>query len=68
MTNKQKMIRRLITENDGKIVITQNKAMQLLGMGRNSFMDLMNGYNYTKSGRNGARQYLVDDVAEAYLS
>lgn len=67
MTNKQKLIRRLITENNGKIYISQHKAMKLLGRGRESFQRMMAGYNYRKCGRNHAREYLVDDVAEAEL-
>lgn len=67
MTNKQKLIRRLVQENKGKVVITQSKAMQLLGVGKATFYEMMDGYNYTVAGKNGAKQYLVDDVAEAYL-
>lgn len=67
MTNKQKLINRLVKENKGKVVITQNKAIQLLGIGKSTFLSMMDGYNYKVCGKNGAKQFLVDDVADAYL-
>lgn len=67
MTQKQKLIRRLITENGGKAIITQNKATKLLGIGKTRFYAMMEGYDYKIGGKNGAKCFLVDDVAEAYL-
>ena len=67
MNDKQKLTKRLVSENKGKVVITQNKAMQLLGVGKATFYKMMDGYNYKVAGKNGAKQFLVDDVAEAYL-
>jgi len=67
MSNKQKLVKRIIAENKGKVVITQSKAMQLLGIGKSTFLSMMDGYNYKVGGKNGAKQFLVDDVAEAFL-
>lgn len=67
LTNKQKLIKRLIKENKGKVVITQNKAIELLGIGKATFYQMMEPYNFTVAGKNNAKHYLVDDVAEAYL-
>ena len=67
MTEKQKLIERLIAENAGKVVITQNRAMTLLGVGKTTFYGMMDGYTFTVRGKNMAKAYLVDDVAEAFL-
>jgi hypothetical protein len=65
--NQRNLVKRLTIENGGKIMITQNKAAQLLGMGRESFAEMMQGWSYYPGGKGGAKNYLVDDVASAYL-
>lgn len=65
--NKATLIRRLTAENNGKIFITQSQAIRLLGMGKTSFREMMDGYDYRICGKGNAKQYLVDDVAEAVI-
>ena len=65
MTRKEQIARRLIEANRGRIYISTNAACKTLGRGRESFARMMNGYDYRIAGRNHAKQYLVDDIADA---
>lgn len=65
--NKQTLIRRIVTENGGRIYISQKRATEVLGIGRDTFKAMMDGYDYRLAGRNHAKMYLVDDVADAVL-
>ena len=64
--NRQTLIRRITAENDGKIFISQKRAMEVLGVGRETFTAMMDGYDYRLAGRNHAKMYFVDDVADAW--
>lgn len=65
--DKRTLIARMISENNGKIFISKNKAMKILGRGEASFDRLMSGVDYRVAGKNNAHEYLVDDVAEAVM-
>ena len=68
MTRRDQMTRRLIAANDGKLFISKSKAMRLLGHGHERFDAMMEGYDFRCTGRNGAREYFVDDVIDAELN
>lgn len=61
------LTKRLTSENGGKIFITQSKGAKILGMGKESFRNMMEGYDYRVQGRGNAHVYLVDDVADAVM-
>lgn len=65
--NRRVLIDRITAANDGKIFVTQAKAMQILGIGKATFREMMTGYDYKAGGKGGAKRYLVDDVAEAVM-
>lgn len=67
MTRRDQMTRRLIAANDGKLFISKSKAMRLLGHGHERFDAMMEGYDYRRTGRNGGKEYFVDDVIDAEL-
>lgn len=65
--NRRVLIDRITAENNGRIFVTQARAMQILGIGKAAFREMMTGYDYKVGGRGGAKRYLVDDVAEAVM-
>ena len=65
--NRTVLIRRITSENNGKIFITQSKAAKILGLGKPAVKKMLDGYDYRLGGKGNAHLYLVDDVADAVL-
>ena len=65
--DRQTLIRRITTANNGKVFVTQTQGAKILGMGKDTFREMMKGYDYKVTGKGKAKNYLVDDVADAFM-
>lgn len=65
--DKKTLIKRLIEGNDGKIFISKNRIRKVVGIGDTTVNEMMEGYDYTVTGKNHAHVFLVDDVADAIM-
>lgn len=65
--DKKTLIKRLIEGNDGKIFISKNRIRKVVGIGDMTVNEMLEGHDYTVTGRNHAHMYLVDDVADAIM-
>lgn len=65
---EKKQIARMLHRFYGRGLITTNQVAQFMGIGRETAAEMLDGLDFIFAGKNHAKAYLIDDVAEMIVN